>query len=112
MKIRLYNLQELLMLTENPIKELMPEDISKFKKYFRKQLKNSFFLESISLSKTYKFNLEKFGNFDEFKIIGGNIRIKEIIGDELYFKNISLLKKLVNFFRSNLIIRWEKFTNI
>ncbi|CAB5387796.1 unnamed protein product [Rhizophagus irregularis] len=72
-RIRLYNLQELLLLVDDPLSSLTVNDI-------------------ISHGFDVKNNNNSTKNL--MKVPGGNVRIKDIIGERLFFKNILSLKKL------------------
>lgn len=88
MVIRLLNIQEELLLPNNPLICLTTEDITNYKKLFS-YLKNSFILDNIRLMRDHNFSIKENFNFIEnnkFKIIGGDILIKDIIYRKNYFK--------------------------
>ncbi|CAB5374662.1 unnamed protein product [Rhizophagus irregularis] len=93
-KIRLYNLQQLLFLNDNPIYSLQEKDIIRYKKIFTTQLKNHYILECIKMLKTQNFSIAINDTIDKMEIIGGNILIKDILPEEIYFKNLRSIKKL------------------
>ncbi|CAB4441046.1 unnamed protein product [Rhizophagus irregularis] len=95
-RIRLYNLQELLLLVNDPLLSLTVNDIIKYKKIFRAQLKNSFLIENIFLMKIHGFEVKNNNELTKYlmNVPGDDIKIKDVVGDEIFFKNILSLKKL------------------
>lgn len=94
MTIHLLNLQELLLLSDNLLIQLSISDINNFKKII-KHLNNSFILDNIKLLKDANFNIKDTCiNKNIFKIVGGDILIKEVLREKVYWKNFLSLKKL------------------
>lgn len=94
MEIRLFNLQEMLMLTKNPLKELSFDDIVRFKKIFPTLFRNIFLLENISLAKKHNFDFKVESVINNMEVKGGNLTIKEVLKKDTYFNNFKLIKKL------------------
>ncbi|CAB5314578.1 unnamed protein product [Rhizophagus irregularis] len=102
-KIRLYNLQQLLFLNDNPIYSLREKDIIRYKKIFTTQLKNHYILECIKMLKTQNFSIAINDTVDKMEIIGGNILIKDILPEEIYFDNLRSIKKINIMFANQIL---------
>lgn len=68
----------------------------KFKKLFAK-FKNSFLLDNIKFMKEQNFNIQENFNIlesNKFKIVEGDLTIKEVISEKIFLKNFKTLKRL------------------
>lgn len=84
----------MLLLDDNPLIFLSPEDIEKYKKIFKTQLFNAFILEYIKLLKTHCFDICENSSDINMKIKGGNLLLKEVLTKATYFENLLSLKKM------------------